>query len=219
MAKMLFLISEHECFVFLYQLLCWMWQSYLWHMNFFPSTSRVTSHSCWASRSCFNPEKRSRKGTQRWRWRARWRDEWVRIRQSRGGGDREGKASREQRWKDRRDYTCHNDNYKGSFLSSLSMSCLTMCYVVPQRCGAVIWEILLLWVAVRQGLSSSTVPILPWLGTPGDCAPAHSIHLRSSKHTNTEIQARELHTCIWVLVCKPLCMQGLPLTNKPMNCR
>lgn len=33
-----------------------MWRSYLWHMNFFPSTSRVTSHSCWASRSCFNPK-------------------------------------------------------------------------------------------------------------------------------------------------------------------
>jgi len=28
----------------------------LWHMNFFPSTKRVTSHNCWASSNCFNPE-------------------------------------------------------------------------------------------------------------------------------------------------------------------
>ena len=64
------IIPEQEDLVsgvmFLYQLLYGAQQSYLWHMNFFPSTSRVTSHSCWASRSCFSPEnttERGRRGT------------------------------------------------------------------------------------------------------------------------------------------------------------
>lgn len=60
-----------------------------------------------------------------------------------------------------------------------------MCDVVPQRGGAVIREVLLLRVTVWQGLTSSSIPVLPRLGTPGDCAPAHSIHLRYNTHTHT----------------------------------
>lgn len=67
--------------------------------------------------------------------------------------------------------------------------------VVPQRRGAVVGEVLLLRVAVRQGFSSSPVSILPWLGTPGNRAPAHGVHLKDSRNTGDQGRGRNMAGC------------------------
>lgn len=157
------------------------WRAYLWHMNFFPSTSKVTSHNCWASKSCFSPKTCMKKKRLE-----RVGAQWGKIR-----NQRQGRKSMIQ-------YNHWQDYFQilASILSqqpplAWSFPCLTMCDVVSQWGGAVIGEVLLLWVAVGQRLPSSSVPILPWLGAPGDCAPPHSIHLKW-KHIHT--CAKELHS-------------------------
>lgn len=163
-------------------------------MNFFPSTSRVTSHSCWASRSCFNPKTKQKEEGETRGGREQ-KEGWVRIRQSRI----------ERGWDDRW-------NLMSSFqIPNTILSSLVMYLSHHVWCSLpVVWY-------CHQGspppLSRCPTEVLllprPHPATAGDarwlCPPAQ--HSSEVQYANTHSLARELFTenVLTYMHARPIC--------------